>query len=150
MAEDQRPFVVLVADDDAEDCLLVRDAVAEGGLPHVLRFVHDGEDLFDYLDRRGKYAGGSVPRPDLLLLDLNMPRKDGREALRQLKADPRFRAIPVVVLTTSVAEDDVTYCYQTGAASFVAKPSTYRAWIELVRGLCTYWFQLVRLPTERP
>lgn len=150
MCQDARPFVVLMADDDAEDCLLVRDAAAEARLAHVFRFVSDGEALFDYLGRRGPFAEESAPRPDLVLLDLNMPKKDGRETLRQLKADPRFRDIPVVVLTTSTTEDDVAYSYRSGASSFVVKPATYQAWIDLVRDLCDYWFRLVRLPRERP
>ena len=150
MSEAARPFVIGMADDDAEDCLLVRDAVRETKLPHVLRVVADGEELLEYLDRQGQYADGGAPRPDLILLDLNMPKKDGREVLRHLKSEPRLRTIPVVVLTTSASEDDVTYCYDKGASSFVSKPSTYRAWIDVVHDLCSYWFRLVTLPSCRP
>jgi CheY-like chemotaxis protein len=150
MCQGGRRFVILMADDDAEDCLLVRDAVEETRLPHQVRFVPDGEELLDYLKRQGQYAEEHSPRPDLILLDLNMPKKDGREVLRQLKCDPRLRAIPVVVLTTSTSEDDVAYCYQTGASSFLSKPVSYRAWIEMIGNLFSYWFQLVKLPTDQP
>jgi len=148
MSQAARPFVILMADDDAEDCLLVRDAVEETGLPHLLRFVADGEELLEYLNRQGQYVDGRAPRPDLILLDLNMPKKDGREVLRQLKSDPGLRPIPVVVLTTSASEDDVAYCYEMGASSFVSKPATFRAWIDVVRNLCSYWFKLVTLPSS--
>jgi CheY-like chemotaxis protein len=142
-----RSFTILMADDDAEDCLLVRDALALNVIPHDLRTVADGVELLDYLDRRGKYEDRrQSPRPDLILLDLNMPRKDGREVLEELKADGRWRQIPVVVLTTSTSDDDIGFCYRSGASSYIAKPSTYQAWTELVRTLNKYWFELARLP----
>ncbi len=142
-----RPFTILMADDDDEDCLLVRDALALCVSPHDLRTVPDGVELLDYLDRRGKYEDRrQSPRPDLILLDLNMPRKDGREALGELKADRRWRQIPVVVLTTSTSDDDISFSYRSGASSYIAKPSTYQAWVELVRTLNKYWFELARLP----
>jgi CheY-like chemotaxis protein len=143
-----RTFTILMADDDEEDCLVVREALAHGKVPHDLRTVSDGEELLDYLERQGKYRNGqAAPRPDLILLDLNMPRKDGREALGELKSHHRWKEIPVVVLTTSTAEDDVNYAYRTGASSYIAKPSTFQAWIELVRRLNGYWFELARLPS---
>ena len=136
-----------MADDDDEDCLLVRDALTLNVIPHDLRTVADGVELLDYLDRRGKYEDRrQSPRPDLILLDLNMPRKDGREVLGELKADRRWRQIPVVVLTTSTSDDDVSFSYRTGASSYIAKPSTYQAWVELVRTLHKYWFELAQLP----
>jgi CheY-like chemotaxis protein len=142
-----KSFTILMADDDEEDCLLVRDALALNVIPHDLRTVPDGVELLDYLDRRGKYADRrQSPRPDLILLDLNMPRKDGREALEELKADRRWRQIPVVVLTTSTSDDDISFSYRSGASSYIAKPSTYQAWVELVRALNKYWFELARLP----
>ncbi len=147
MAGAERTFLILMADDDTEDCLLVRDAVAEQGLPCALTCVPHGEALLEYLRRQEGYREAAAP--DLILLDLSMPLKDGREALREMKADPRLCAIPVVVLTTSSAEDDVGFCYRHGAASFVPKPSTYRDWLDLVAGLWRYWFQLVRLPNAR-
>ena len=142
-----RSFTILMADDDDEDCLLVRDALTLCDIPHDLRKVTDGVELLDYLDRRGKYEDRRrSPRPDLILLDLNMPRKDGREALGELKADRRWRHIPIVVLTTSTSDDDISFSYRSGASSYIAKPSTYQAWVELVRTLNKYWFELARLP----
>ncbi len=142
-----RSYTILMADDDDEDCLLVRDALTLNVVPHDLRTVPDGVELLNYLDRRGKYEDRRhSPRPDLILLDLNMPRKDGREALGDLKADRRWRHIPIVVLTTSTSDDDVSFCYRSGASSYIAKPCTYQAWVELVRTLNKYWFELARLP----
>jgi CheY-like chemotaxis protein len=146
MRED-RSRVILMADDDAEDCLLVRDALLETGRAIDLRFVRDGEELFDYLHRRGEYADSRcAPTPDLILMDLKMPRMDGREAIRAIKTDPRLRRIPVVALTTSNALDDVTVCYDLGVNSYVPKPVTYRALVAIVKAVCHYWFELVELP----
>ena len=112
-----KSYTILMADDDDEDCLLVRDALALNVIPHDLRTVPDGVELLDYLDRRGKYEDRRhSPRPDLILLDLNMPRKDGREALGELKADRRWRHIPIVVLTTSTSDDDVSFSYRSGTS----------------------------------
>lgn len=141
-----RAFLLLMADDDPEDCLLVREAIRENGLPHRVQFVHNGEELLEYLGQSGPRTQNRTVLPDLLLLDLNMPKLDGREALRRLKSDLRLQALPVVVLTTSTAEEDVRTCYQMGAASFISKPVTYRGWLDLVRDLCGYWFERVRLP----
>ena len=142
-----RSFTILMADDDQEDCLLIRDAMSLNLMPYDLRTVADGVELLDYLDRRGKYEDRrQSPWPDLILLDLNMPRKDGREALGELKADGRWRQIPVVVLTTATSDDDVNFSYRTGASSYIAKPSTYQAWVDLVQTLNKYWFELTRLP----
>jgi CheY-like chemotaxis protein len=138
---------ILMVDDDPEDCLIARDALAHGQSRHDLRTVADGEELFDYLYRQGRFeVRDDSPRPDLILLDLNMPRKDGRQALEELKTDPRWRQIPIVVLTTSTADDDVEYAYRMGASSFIAKPSSYMAWVELMRMLAKYWFELAKLP----
>jgi CheY-like chemotaxis protein len=140
---------VLMADDDPEDCLLVRDAMREAGWSCDLRFVHDGEELFDYLRGRGEFAGSQAgPRPDLILLDLKMPRKDGREALRELKADPRYRQIPVIALTTSSASDDVECAYAAGVNAYVTKPSTFRELVKVVAALGKYWFEVVELPPK--
>jgi CheY-like chemotaxis protein len=150
MSRDERPLVILMADDDAEDCLLVKEAIEEAGFCDILRFVADGEELLEYLNRNGRHAVERAPRPDLILLDLNMPRKDGREALRQIKSDPRLQDIPVVVLTTSTSADEVSFCYRNGANSFVCKPTSFRDWIDGLRVLCSYWFNLVRLPGDGP
>ncbi len=138
---------IVMADDDGEDCLLVRDALGEIERSCDLHFVHDGEELFDYLYGRGEYADGKPsPRPDLILLDLKMPRKDGLETLRELKVDPGFRQIPVVVLTTSSARDDIDSAYECGANSYVSKPTTFQGLVDILQTLSTYWFDVARLP----
>jgi len=137
---------ILMADDDADDCLLVAEALREAGQHHALRTVRDGEQLLDYMHRRGSFADPATsPRPDLVLLDLKMPRKDGREALRELKADAHFRPVPIVVFTTSTAPDDIGYCYRHGANSFIAKPATFRGMVDLMNDVTRYWFQIVKL-----
>ena len=135
-----------MAEDDEEDQMLVIRAFRESRVANGIEIVEDGEQLMDYLLQRPPYT--KAKRPDLILLDLNMPRKDGREVLGHLQNDDGFKTIPVVVLTTSASEDDVAYCYRNGANSFVCKPATFRAWIETIRTLCSYWFQLVNLPSN--
>jgi len=143
--------VILMADDDADDRELTRDALAESRLLNELHFVEDGAALLDYLHRRGAYSRpGSAPRPGVILLDLNMPRKDGREALREIKADPELRKIPVVVLTTSKADEDIAQSYDLGANSFISKPVTFEGLVEVVRSLGQYWFDIVELPPPPP
>src|SRR5215211_1811341 len=123
MNANARPIVILLADDDEEDRMLAGDALEESRVVNDLRFVEDGEELLDYLYRRGRYSEpGAAPTPGLILLDLNMPKKDGREALREIKADADLRRIPVVVLTTSKAEEDIYRTYDLGANSFITKP----------------------------
>jgi CheY-like chemotaxis protein len=149
MPESAQHRTILMADDDGEDCTLLREALRETGRDCTLHFVHNGEELFDYLCRRGEYADApQSPRPDLILLDLKMPRKDGRETLRELKADGRWRQIPVVVLTTSTAHDDIEDCYSLGVNSYVTKPATYRKLVELIESLTKYWFEVARLPPK--
>lgn len=136
-----------MAEDDADDRLMTREAFQECRLGNPLQFVVDGEELMDYLHRRGQYADAvRYPMPGLILLDLNMPRKDGREALREIKADPVLRDIPVVVLTTSKAQEDVANSYGDGANSFISKPVSFSALIEVVQTLGKYWLQIVDLP----
>ncbi|MBN1589632.1 MAG: response regulator [Pirellulales bacterium] len=148
-AGEATPFHILMADDDPDDCLLFREAITASGLPHRLHTVPDGEALLDYLDSLFQDNGQSAFRPDLILLDLNMPRKDGRETLRLLKRDQRLQRIPIVVLTTSIAETDISLAYETGASSYISKPATFQGWIELAVALSGYWFQLVELPPWR-
>jgi CheY-like chemotaxis protein len=139
--------LILMADDDADDRLLAADALAEARLNNELRFVEDGEELMDYLNRRGRWsAPGAAPRPGLILLDLNMPRKDGREALREIKAHPELRRIPVVVLTTSRAEEDVLRSYDLGASSFISKPVTFEGLVAAMKALGRYYIEIVELP----
>lgn len=147
MNDDKQPIVILMADDDADDRLLTERALAQSRVVNNLRFVEDGEELMDYLRRCGKYAApGAAPRPDLILLDLNMPRKDGREALKEIKQDPLLRCLPVIVLTTSKAEEDISRSYNLGANSYIAKPVTFERLVELMKTLGTYWVEFVELP----
>lgn len=130
--------------------MLAREAMAESRLANNLHFVHDGEELMDYLYQRGEYIDESnSPRPGLILLDLNMPRKDGREALKEIKADPNLRQIPIVVLTTSKAEEDIYRSYDLGANSFITKPVTFTSLVEVMKTIGKYWFEIVELPLER-
>jgi CheY-like chemotaxis protein len=142
-----RPITILLADDDEDDRMLTREAWQESRLTNELHEVEDGEQLMDFLYRRGAYADPDTsPRPDLILLDLNMPRKDGREALREIKSDPSLRCIPVVVLTTSHAEADIYRTYDLGVNSFITKPVSCEALVEMMRTLGRYWFEIVELP----
>src|SRR5262245_29677477 len=141
--------VILMADDDDDDRLLAKDALTECRLASDLRFVENGEELLDYLRRRGSYSKTRLsPRPGLILLDLNMPKKDGREALKEIKNDPELRKIPVVVLTTSKADTDIGRVYELGANSFISKPVSFDALVEVMKILCRYWFEIVELPTQ--
>ena len=149
MSRIAKPITILYADDDAEDRMLVKDAWAENRLANDLHFVEDGEELMDYLRRRDQYTHlANQPLPGMVLLDLNMPRKDGREALQEIKADPRLRSIPVVVLTTSKAEEDILRAYDLGVNSFTLKPVTFESLVEITRTLSKYWFEVVELPSE--
>jgi CheY-like chemotaxis protein len=141
--------VVLMAEDDSDDRLLVKDALSECSWYADLRFVANGEELLDYLFRRGPYEGSDAPRPGLILLDLNMPRKDGREVLREIKQHPDLRRIPVVVLTTSRADTDIHSTYELGANSFIAKPVQFEGLVNLMRVLGQYWFGTVELPLAK-
>jgi CheY-like chemotaxis protein len=143
-----RPITILLADDDPDDRMLAREALEESRLANDLHFVEDGEELMDYLYRRGKYTSmASSPRPGLILLDLNMPKKDGREALKEIKADPDLRRIPVVVLTTSKAEEDLLRAYDLGANSFITKPVAFGGLVDVMKALGRYWFRIVDLPS---
>jgi CheY-like chemotaxis protein len=149
MSRVAKAITILYADDDAEDRMLVKEAWAENRLANDLHFVEDGEELMDYLRRRGSYTHLSdQPLPGMILLDLNMPRKDGREALQEIKADPKLRSIPVVVLTTSKAEEDILRAYDLGVNSFILKPVTFQSLVDLTLTLSKYWFEVVELPSE--
>ena len=149
MKMSRKPIVLLMADDDPDDRMLAREALFESQLVNDLHCVEDGEELMDYLYRRGKYSGPSVaPRPGVILLDLNMPRKDGREALHEIKADPTLRRIPIIVLTTSKADEDIYGSYDLGVNSFITKPVTFDALVEVMRSLGRYWFEIVELPAD--
>lgn len=149
MIPPRQPITILMADDDPDDRLMTQEAFVECRVANPLRFVNDGDELMDYLRREGDFADAArFPMPGLILLDLNMPRRDGREALRDIKADPVLRGIPVVILTTSKAEEDVLRSYQDGVNSFITKPVTFSALIEVVQALGKYWLEVVDLPEK--
>jgi CheY-like chemotaxis protein len=143
-----RPVTILLADDDEEDRELTKDALNDARLTNEMKFVVDGQDLMDYLKRTGAYADPSVdaPRPGIILLDLNMPKKDGREALAEIKADESLRRIPVIVLTTSKDDEDVLRTYDLGVNSFITKPVTFAGLVEVMRTWTRYWLEIVELP----
>ena len=142
-------ITILMVDDDEEDCELMKEAFKETRLANDLRFVDDGEKLLDYLNHMGFYADPSQsPRPGLILLDLNMPKKDGREVLKEIKSDPDLREIPVVVFTTSRAERDILKSYDLGANAFVTKPVGFRSLVEVIGAIVKYWLETMRLPNN--
>lgn len=147
MSNKGKKITILVAEDDEDDRLLMQEALEENRLANDLHFVCDGEELMDYLLHQGNFSDPeSSPRPSLILLDLNMPRKDGREALKEIKADPNLRQIPVVVLTTSKAEEDILRTYDLGVSSFIAKPVVFESMVQIMKTIGTYWFEIVELP----
>jgi CheY-like chemotaxis protein len=147
MNNEKRSVTILMADDDPDDRLLTQDALKHGRVFNDIRFVEDGVELLDYLKRQGKYSKEMPPRPGLILLDLNMPKKDGREALEEIKSDPSLRRIPIVILTTSKAESDILRSYDLGVNSFIVKPVTFQGLVAAMEGLTRYWFEIVELPT---
>lgn len=143
---EERNFIILCVEDDPDDRLLTEDALREAGMDSNLNFAVDGADALDYLYRRGVYEGQNTPWPDLILLDLNLPKLDGREVLREIKSSTQLRRIPVVVLTTSKAEADIVCTYDLGVNSFITKPVTFRGLVDSLRTLGTYWQDTVQLP----
>jgi CheY-like chemotaxis protein len=141
-----RPFTILLADDDEEDRELARDALQDSRLANEMKFVVDGQDLLDYLRHEGRWAKEDSPRPGIILLDLNMPKMDGREALAEIKADESLRRIPIVVLTTSKDEADVLSTYDLGVSSFITKPVTFGGLVDVMKTWTQYWFEIVKLP----
>lgn len=139
---DRSRVPILIADDDPEDRQLIKEALEESRLLNEVQFVSDGEELMAHLQKCSRLPG-------LILLDLNMPRKDGREALKEIKSSPLLKQIPVVVLTTSKAEEDIYRTYNLGVNSFVTKPVTFTSLVEVMRDLGRYWFEVVELPRER-
>jgi CheY-like chemotaxis protein len=143
----QATVTILMADDDEDDRMLVREALAESQLPIDLRVVSNGEELMDYLYHRGRYTDPKLtPHPGLILLDLNMPKKDGLEVLQEIKTDPKLRLIPVIVLTTSKAEENICHTYDLGANSYIVKPMTFTALVDVMKTIGKYWFEIVELP----
>lgn len=149
MKPQKRTVVILMADDDPEDRDFARDALTEARVANDFREVEDGEELMDYLKRRGDYADpASSPRPGLILLDLKMPRRNGFEALEAIRADPELKELPVVILTTSGADEDVVRGYQLGVNSYIRKPVTFEGLVQAMSGLGRYWFEIVELPPD--
>ncbi|EMY76420.1 response regulator receiver domain protein [Leptospira weilii serovar Ranarum str. ICFT] len=138
---------ILVAEDDPDDRLLMKDGFRENNLINPLHFVKDGEELFEFLQNKGEYSDIlKYPRPGIILLDLNMPRMDGREVLKTIKSSAKFKTIPVIVLTTSREEEDMFQTYDLGANSFIRKPVEFGAFMETIRTLGEYWLEIVELP----
>jgi CheY-like chemotaxis protein len=149
MSARRKSLTVLVADDDDDDRGYIRKAWEKSRVSNDLRFVEDGEELTEYLNRTGRYSDpASSPRPAVILLDLNMPKKDGREALREIKADPKLRQIPIIVLTTSQADEDILRSSDLGANSYITKPVTFGALVDVLQVLGKYWIEIVDLPPE--
>jgi len=142
----KKPIPILIAEDDEDDRLLTKEAFEESRIRNELVFVEDGEKLMHYLKREGEYSGGEHPLPGLIILDLNMPRKDGREALAEIKGDSTLRKIPVVVLTTSAAEADILHSYDLGVAGYIVKPVTFDGLVQALEKLGSYWLEIVHLP----
>jgi CheY-like chemotaxis protein len=147
MTQPPKPVTIVMADDDADDRQMTKEAFEQSRIANDLRFVENGAELLDYLHRRGQYSDpATAPRPGLILLDLNMPKKDGREALQEIKADPRLKSIRVVVLTTSRAEEDILRSYDLSASSYITKPVTFAGLVDVIKTLGHYWLEIVELP----
>lgn len=142
------PITILICDDDEDDRLMTQQALEDAHISNTVRFVEDGEQCLDYLFQRGEYAGerGLAPRPGLILLDLNMPKVDGREVLKAIKGDASLKNIPVVVLSTSSLDEDIARSYQLGVNSFITKPVTFSGLVEAMNVLGRYWLEIVELP----
>jgi CheY-like chemotaxis protein len=146
--KEKKTYSILIADDDSDDRQMLKEVFQENNLINELYFVEDGDELLDYLKNKGKYQDRKVrPRLDLILLDLNMPKKDGREALREIKSDPLLKSIPVIVLTTSKVKEDILKTYNLGVNCFITKPSSYQELVEVTGTIMKYWFEIVQLPT---
>ena len=143
------PIVIMIVEDDPDDVMLTREALEENWLLHDVRSVSDGAELLDYLRQQGTFTPASAPRPHLILLDLNLPKMSGHEALHAIKEDPSLRDIPIVVFTTSIAEEDIAKSYNLGATSFIQKPMTFEGMVHALDMLGTYWFEIVELPAGR-
>ena len=149
MDDAEKTITILMADDDEDDRLMAKEALQEARLANDVHFVVDGEELLDFLYHRGQFEGGlNAPRPGLILLDLNMPRKDGREALKEIKSDPDLKQIPIVVLTTSKADEDIYRSYNFGVNSYITKPVSFEGLVEVMKALSIYWFKIVKLPNK--
>jgi len=149
VSQQKKTLPILIAEDDEDDYLLTIEAFEESQLLNDLYIVKDGEELLDFLYHRGVYKEiKSSPRPGLILLDLNMPKKDGREVLKEIKGDSSLCSIPIIILTTSKAEEDIYLSYLLGGNSFIVKPVTFKGLVEIIKQLGNYWFEIVELPSK--
>ena len=146
MSTQQLPYVILMADDDADDRLMAQEAFEEAQIRNPLYFVEDGQQLVDYLQWQNGYTPANAPRPGLILLDLNMPRKGGTTVLAEIKADSELKIIPVVVFTTSGAKADIRDTYELGASGYVKKPATFSGLVNALQAVHEYWAELVESP----
>jgi len=145
----EKHLTILLAEDDQDDRYLISEALDESGAESQLYFVETGEELLEYLRQQGKYSDREkYPRPGLILLDLNMPLMDGREALAEIKSDSELKSIPIVVLTTSQADEDVNDTYALGITGFITKPMTFRGLVDIMRSVGNYWLESVTLPSK--
>jgi len=141
------PIQILLVEDNDGDVFLTMEALKDAKIANSVHVVHDGVEALEFLRRQGKYA--TAPRPDLILLDLNLPRKDGRQVLREIKDDPSLRRIPVVILTTSKGEEDVLRAYDLHANCYITKPVDFNRFMEVVKSIEEFWLTVVRLPEEK-
>lgn len=147
MKKTAKPFTILIAEDDPDDRLIIKDAFEEAGVHQKIHYVEDGQELMDYLCLQGKYSGPNHSlRPGIILLDLNMPKKNGQDALREIKSNPNLRRIPVVVMTTSKRVEDIGLLYDLGVNSYIQKPTDFATLVAIVKMLSKYWFEIVELP----
>ncbi len=145
--EAEKSFVILLVEDNPGDVRLTQEAFKESKFYHELYVAKDGEEAIDFLNRKGKF--NDAPSPDLILLDLNLPKKNGREVLMEIKNDPKTKHIPVVVLTTSEAEEDILKSYELHANCYITKPVEFEQFLQKVKKIEDYWLSIVKLPGER-
>jgi len=147
MKKETQKVTILIAEDDPDDQLLCQDALSKSRSDYAIQFVENGQEVMDYLRNQGSYESlAAAPRPSLIILDLNMPKKDGRQALKEIKSDPKLMSIPVVVLTTSANDLDIKRTYELGVNSYITKPASFEALVQLMETLTKYWLKTVRLP----
>lgn len=137
---------ILVADDDTDDQFMLKEAFASLNFDKEIRTVENGEELLDYLNRKGKYSDATLPIPKLILLDLNMPKIDGRQCLRLIKANPQYSKIPIIIFSTSNNPEDISQSYELGANSYIIKPYSYNELVEIIDIIKKYWFSIVKIP----
>ncbi len=149
MNDKSKSLIILMADDDPDDRLMVEEAFEENHMAYDLRFVYNGQELMDYLNGTGRFSGfGQLPRPDLIILDVNMPKKDGFEALQEIKTDRQLCSIPVIIFTSSRSDEDIIRSYNLGVNSFINKPVSFKELVELIGAFGKYWFEIVLLPVK--